>query len=141
MERPKNKPGDRKRLVLPKAEFRTRLTNGRDILEGVDGRSMMARRYRDLLALHLSDLGGEDAISEAEFSLLRRAVAMTIQLERMETEFAARDGVASPKQLEVYGRIASHMRRLHEALGLPRRQRDITPDPLDYARERAEAQP
>ncbi|HUS82791.1 MAG TPA: hypothetical protein VM013_05990 [Dehalococcoidia bacterium] len=135
METPKNKPAARKRLALSKAEFRTRLTNGTDILEGVDGRSSMARRHRDLIALHLSDLGGEDCISEAEYSLLRRAVALTVQLELMETSFALRDGAAAPKALEVYGRVASHIRRLHEALGLPRRQRDITPSVDAYARQ------
>ena len=99
----------------------------------------MARRHRDLLALHLSDLGGEDYISEAEYSLLRRAVAMTVQLELMESEFASRDGAAAPKALEVYGRVASHIRRLHEALGLPRRQKDITPTLEQYIAERAGA--
>jgi hypothetical protein len=45
---------------LAKSHARTRVTNGKSLLgPGVDGRSLWARRFRDVLALHLSDLGGE----------------------------------------------------------------------------------
>jgi hypothetical protein len=40
---------------------RTRITNGKELLPGIDGRSLWARRFRDVLALHLSDLGGQFA--------------------------------------------------------------------------------
>ena len=43
--------------------------------------------------------------------------------------------------LDAYGRAASHLRRLFETLGLERRLKDVTPDPLTYAREHDEAVP
>ena len=71
-----------------KPEARSRISNGSALLAGVDGRSTWARRLRDLIALHLSDLGGEDAVSEAERSIVRRVATHTVKLERMEAVFA-----------------------------------------------------
>jgi hypothetical protein len=52
---------------------RSRATNGKSLFaEGGDMRGPWARRLRDVLGLHLSDLGGLDAASEAERSILRR---------------------------------------------------------------------
>jgi hypothetical protein len=122
------------RVYKPKA--RSRITNGRGLLPNVDGRTFWVRRFRDLLALHTRDLGGDAAISEAERAILRRGTCMIVELERMEMLFA-QAGEATPHQLELYQRTANTLRRLLESLGLQRRARDITPDPLDYAREHA----
>jgi hypothetical protein len=47
------------------------VTNGRRTFVVGDGRGPWARRYRDLIALHVSDLGGPDAgLSEAQLSLI-----------------------------------------------------------------------
>ena len=66
--------------ILKKANGRSRITNGSALLAGVDGRSSYARRLRDVMVLHLSDLGGEDNVSEAERSLVRRAAVLTVKL-------------------------------------------------------------
>jgi hypothetical protein len=41
--------------------------------------------------------------------------------------------------MDAYARIAGHFRRMCETLGIERRKRDVTPDPLTYTRQRAEA--
>lgn len=60
-----------------KPNARSRMTNRSGLLPkylgGVDGRSTWARRLHDLMALHLSDLGGEDKISEPQKIIVRRA--------------------------------------------------------------------
>ena len=122
------------RVYKPMA--RTKITNGVRILPGVDGRSMWVRRFRDVRALHLADLGGEDAVSEAEKSIVRRAACLTVELERMEMMFAQDD--AEPWRLEVYSRMAGNLRRLLESVGLQRRAKDITPDLQSYLRSKAE---
>src|SRR5262245_43348257 len=98
-----------------KAEGRSRITNGTDLLPGIDGRSNWARRFRDVIGLHTSDLGGIDECSQAEQSIIRRAAALTVELENLEVKFAlanqAGEGV-KPVTLELYARIASHLRRL-----------------------------
>jgi hypothetical protein len=114
------------------AATRSRISNGSTILPGVDGRSTWMRRLRDLIGLYLSDLGGDDAVSEAERSIVRRIATLTVELERIEAGFAVA-GEAQSEQLDLYQRTANSLRRLLEAIGLQRRSRDVTPDPLEYA--------
>jgi hypothetical protein len=114
-----------------KLQGRSRVSNGASILPGVDGRSVWARRLRDLIGLHLSDLGGDKAVSEAERSIIRRVATLTVELERMEVDFAMA-GEARPDQLELYQRTANSMRRLLESVGIRRRPRDITPSLHEY---------
>lgn len=52
-------------VIEPKNNHRSRVTNGSHVLPGVDGRSIWARRFRDLMALHMSDWGGKNFISKA----------------------------------------------------------------------------
>ena len=111
--------------------LRSRVTNGSAVLPGIDGRSAWARRLRDLIERHIDDLGGHDAVSEAERSIVRRAATMTVELERMETTFAVA-GAAKPSDLELYQRTAGNLRRLLEAVGLRRRARDVTPSLQTY---------
>ncbi|MCV0396765.1 MAG: hypothetical protein K5872_20895 [Rhizobiaceae bacterium] len=118
---------------------RTRVTNGRDLLPGVDGRTMWARRMRDIMALHIADLGGPDACSEAEKSVVRRIATLTIEMERLELRFAtaAPDHISHP-DLDMYSRLSNTLRRLLDMTGLERRSRDLTPTIDQYIREAAE---
>jgi hypothetical protein len=118
-------------IDAPKPQGRSRISNGSAVLPGVDGRSTWVRRLRDLIALHLSDLGGDDAVSEAERSICRRAATLTVELERMELGFATA-GEARPDQLDLYQRTANSLRRLLESVGLERRARNITPSVAEY---------
>jgi len=115
---------------------RSRVTNGSALLPGVDGRSTWARRCRDIIAAHLSDV--PDA-SAAERAIIRRASVLIVELERMERAFALA-GEADPEALDLYGRVAGNMRRLLEAVGLERRSRDVTPTLADILREDAARQ-
>lgn len=123
-------------VTTAKQTHRSRVTNGTALLSGVDGRSVWARRLRDLIESHVSDLGGNDAVTAAERSIVRRAATLTIELESMETVFAGAGG-ASPEALDLYGRTAGNLRRLLESVGLQRRARDITPDLRDYVSARS----
>jgi hypothetical protein len=78
---------------------------------------------RDLMDLHLSDLGGPDNVSEAEASLVRRAAVIETELERLESRFASGEGTAS--ELDLYQRSAGNLRRLLEATGLQRRAKPV----------------
>ena len=104
---------------------RSAVTNGTHLLAGCDARSARMRRLRDLIGGHVADLGGRDLISEAEYSIVRRCALLTLELELMEGRFEANDGAKSA-ELETYQRVSSTLRRLHEALGLRRRARDVT---------------
>jgi hypothetical protein len=105
-----------------KDPLKSRVANGSALLPGVDGRSVWVRRAKELIADHLSDL--PDA-SVAERSIVRRAVILTVELERLEKKFALA-GSATPFDLDLYQRTAGGLRRLLEAIGLERRLRDVT---------------
>ena len=114
-----------------KSHGRSRVSNGNSLLgRQIDGRSIWVRRCRDLIAEHITDLGGEANTSAAERSLVRRASVMTVELERLETKFAGA-GEALADDLDLYQRTAGNLRRLLEAVGLKRRPRDVTPPTLD----------
>lgn len=104
---------------------RSRVTNGSVLIPGVDGRSPWIRRCKDIIASHISDLGGVDNCSAAERSIVRRASVMTVELERLEVKFA-KAGEANADELDQYARVSANLRRLLEAVGLQRRPRDIS---------------
>jgi hypothetical protein len=119
---------------------RSKLTNGSKLLPGIDGRSPWVRRCKDVIAAHLSDLGGVDNTSTAERSLIRRAAVLTTELEMLEARFAAA-GQASSEDLDLYQRTAGNLRRLLEAIGLQRRPRNVTPSVSEYLSARNGAAP
>ncbi|HEV2596251.1 MAG TPA: hypothetical protein VGU01_13735 [Sphingomicrobium sp.] len=123
-----------------KPQGKSRVSNGSALLSGADGRSTWARRFRDLISLHVADLGGAEVASVAEKSIVRRAAAITVELERLEAKFA-KDGQACVEDLDLYQRAAGNLRRLLEAVGLERKQRDVTPSLTSYLASRAAAQP
>jgi hypothetical protein len=125
-----NSPG----LAPTKSSGKSRITNGSAVLPDVDGRSTWVRRLRDLIAIHLSDLGGIDNVSEAERSIIRRIATLTVELERMESGFA-NAGEATPAQLDLYQRTANSLRRLLESVGIERRAKNITPTLSDILNE------
>jgi hypothetical protein len=117
-------PPDRPKIRHPKDARKSRVSNGSALLPGVDGRSAWVRRCKDILAAHLSDLGGLDNCSAAEHSIVRRAAVLTTELEVLEVRFA-KAGEASADDLETYQRCANSLRRLLQAIGLQRRPREV----------------
>jgi hypothetical protein len=91
------------------------------VLDNVDGRSAVARRYRDVLNELISDLGGDP--SGAQSAIARRAAALCVVCEQAEAEMVA-GGVLD---LAEFTTAANSLRRLLSDLGLERRARDITP--------------
>ena len=118
------------KVARKKDPQRSAIANGK-LLPGIDQRSGWVRRCKELLADHLSDLGGADNTSTAERSIVRRASVLTVELELMETKFAEA-GQATVEQLDAYQRAASSLRRLLEAIGIQRRARDISPTLSDF---------
>jgi hypothetical protein len=130
----------RKRAVVNQMKIRSAITNGRYLFTDVDHRTKAMRRLRDLLAAHVSDLGGDDNITEAMRGLVRRASVLTLQAEMMEQRWASNGGQASAAELETYQRCTNTMRRCCESLGLNagRKMRELNPadDPAWKAYER-----
>ena len=102
---------------------RTRVTNGKALfLDGVDGRTLAARRYRDLFHSFVSDLGGVEVTSEAQRQLARRCATMSCQAEVMEAEFIAGDDTDWDQYLHLVGTLSRALSRL----GMERKALDVT---------------
>jgi hypothetical protein len=121
-------PADNRPVTDSKKSGRSRISNGSALLPGVDGRSAWIRRCKDLISEFVNvHLAGADNCSPAERAIVRRAAVLITELERLEAKFAVKSE-ASPAQLLLYGRTANTLRRLLEALGLQRRQRNLNPN-------------
>jgi hypothetical protein len=123
---------DAQKPPKPDSRGRSRITNGKAFVPGVDGRSTWVRRARDVQAQLVQDRGGAGLVSAAEALIMRRAAILEAELERLEGIFAAA-GEADGGQLGLYQTCANTQRRLLEAIGLERRARDVTPSLEQYA--------
>jgi hypothetical protein len=103
---------------------RSAVTSGRRLFVDGDPNSAWARRFHDLVGNHAANLGGIDVLSSAQLSLIRRASAIEVELEQQEGQLSR----GEPVDLDKFARAASHLRRIHETLGIKRVPRDITPD-------------
>ncbi|MGC1354166.1 MAG: hypothetical protein WA858_30975 [Xanthobacteraceae bacterium] len=101
---------------------RSRVTNGSELLPGIDGRSPTAKRYKDLIDAITVDQGGADLMSEARMQLIRRFAAAACLAEQMEAVIVAGGQI----DLEDYAKLSSTLVRLVNHLGLERVPRDVT---------------
>ena len=113
---------------------RSAKTNGRRSFVDGDGRGQWARRWRDLQVLYADDLGGPSVLSEFQLGLVGTAATLRCELERLEGQLSVGESI----DLDLFGRIAGHYRRVCETLGIERRPRDVTPDLQTYLRKKAE---
>jgi hypothetical protein len=98
-----------------------------------DGRTVWARRFKDLVEGMVTDAGVFEALSELKLGLIRRCAALCAECERMESELALGKRV----DIDLLARTASHYRRIAETVGLDRAKKDITPNLADIVREHA----
>jgi hypothetical protein len=103
--------------------IRSAVSNGTRLHAEADGRSVWSRRYRDLILVHISDMGGRSILSEAQIALIKRASTLEVELERMEGRLSE----GEPVDLDKYGRAAGNLRRILQTLGLKRELREINP--------------
>lgn len=130
METAPNSLGDRIDTEALPPRQRSAVTNGRRKFIDGDGRSAWSRRYRDLISAHVSDITAGMQPSAGQLSLIRRASAIEIELEKMEGQLA--QGLEI--DFDLFSRATGHLRRVLETLGLERRPRDVGPTLSDILR-------
>lgn len=121
--------------VTPMPSTRSRVSNGSELLPGVDNRSRWARLFKDVRGMLIQHLGGEDRMSAPQHSLCRRVATFEAELVHMEADFAAsRESGETPAQseLDLYSRMTSAQRRILDTLGLDRKAFDVTPPLTAY---------
>jgi len=77
------------------------------LLDGVDGRSGPARRFRDLVESYAADLGGFQSLSESDRGLVRLAAGLALQAEAMQSAVARGEDVNADEII----RLTSESRR------------------------------
>lgn len=99
-----------------KPTARSRITNGKELLANIDGRSTEARRYRDLCFSFSDDCGGAASLTEAQRALVRSAAALSIQSEKLQGAMIRGEDVSD----EQMTRVANSLARTLQRLGLKR---------------------
>lgn len=110
-------PDDRAVIFAPSLTNRSRVTNGTRLLEGIDGRSAEARRYRDLCQSFADDCGGAAALTEAQRTLVRQAAMLAVQSEKFQAAMI-RGEMVSDEQMT---RVANSLSRTLHRLGIRKR--------------------
>ncbi|MGJ0426972.1 hypothetical protein [Methylocystis sp.] len=75
---------NRLRAVNVSKRNRSAASNRSTILAGVDGRSLEARRFRDLCVSYADPLGGFESLAEDDAAIVRQAAGITMQTELMQ---------------------------------------------------------
>ncbi len=115
---------DRPRTVGLHPKSRSAIANGSRLFPAeVNGRTAEFRRFRDVLAEIISDLGGAEVLSEGERQIARRCAALSVEAERMEAGLVGEGEF----DLESYATLTNALGRALARIGLRRRTRDVTP--------------
>ena len=106
--KPRRPAADGSLALAPKRkpEARSRITNGADVLPGVDGRTLIARRFYDICQALISDQGGQTNVSEAKIQMIRRFAAACVMAEAMEAKLARGEEINITEQPRFRPRFA-----------------------------------
>jgi hypothetical protein len=126
-----NSSADPRPVERSRSKQRSRTTNGTALLPDVDGRSVIARRLKDITSAILADQGGAEQCSESRLQLVRRFAAAAVLAEQMESR------LANGEQIDVqeYALLCSTLTRLAQRIGIERRAKDVTPNLSEYLAE------
>lgn len=130
----------RKRVT--ESHNRSRITNGTQLLPGIDGRSVWARLFRDRFDALVQHAGGPDRITEPEHSLARRAAALETELVHLEAAMAherLHDRVPDRETLDLYSRLSGTQRRMLDSLGIRPKEFDTDLTLHEYTASRGTA--
>ena len=119
-----------------KAHARSRLSNRKDLLPHVDGRTIVYRRFKDITSAIAADQGGVEQLSEARLQLVRRFSATCVLAEEMEGRLARGEEI----NVERHALLCSTLTRLAQRIGIDRRAKVIGPTLGDLLREDLERQ-
>lgn len=106
-------------------------------IRGVDGRSEVARRFRDIVLSLADGLGGLDALSEPQRIVIRQAGMLSVQIEQLQAKVVAGDAVDMEQSI----RLSNVLTRVLATLGLKKPEPPRGPSLADYLASRAKDEP
>ena len=121
-------PLGRAKVGRPKDLQKSRLTYAPVLLANADGRTTVARRYRDIATAIATDQGGADRLSETRLQLIRRFSAAACLAEQLESRLARGEEI----DIQEHSLLVSTMVRVAQRIGIDRRAKNITPSLSEY---------
>jgi hypothetical protein len=96
-------------LVAAKNKGRSRTTNGGQLINGVDGRSTQARRWRDLVCIFAAEY---EIRTDGDLSLVETAATLKCALEKQNAQMCLGERV----DMQELGRLSCELRDTLETL-------------------------
>ncbi len=115
-----------RRVVQRKPTARSRTSNGKVLMEGVDGRSTGARRLHDIISDLTADLGG--ALTSAQQLQVRTAASLVLHAERLTADMIN----GKPVDSEELTRVSNGAARLLATLSRQAKPKGKAPTLRDY---------
>jgi hypothetical protein len=105
--------------------------------ESLDGRTKAAQKFDAVARAIAEDLGGEDRLSAIQKHLVEAFAGVSIHLGDLHARLLLGEKI----DICEHATAVSTMVRIAQRVGVRRTQRDVTPEPLDYARAHEVAEP
>jgi len=105
--------------------------------ESLDGRTKAAQKFDAVARAIAEDLGGEDHLSAIQKHLVEAFAGVSIHLGDLHARLLLGEKI----DICEHATAVSTMVRIAQRVGVRRTQRDVTPEPLDYARAHEDAEP
>jgi hypothetical protein len=108
---------------------RSAISNGSRLLDGVDGRSATARRFRDLCLAYEQEISSGETLTEIERGTARQAAALAIRSEQLQRDIVNGKDI-DPDHLT---RISGSIKRLLDMVKAKGAKRKTTEPVADLA--------
>jgi hypothetical protein len=103
----------------------------------IDGRTLVARRRRELIEIYAKALGGMSTLSEGQLIDIRKAAELT-SLAELARARAMREGTTGTSEISAMVRLESTASRAVRALNIrPGSNQPRPPSPFEYLARRA----
>lgn len=96
---------DRTLLAGTKPQARSKVTNGKRMLDGIDGRSIIARRFRDIMRGLQVEF---EVTTEADQALVRQAAALSVMSEQLQAQLVRGEMIS----VQVITNLSGQLRRI-----------------------------
>jgi hypothetical protein len=116
-------------LLNPATKHRIRHTAGGIMLPRTDGRTVSARRYRDLVVAFETEVGGGAALTASERATVQQAAAIALRAEELQADLV----LGKPVDSDLLVRLTGTARRLLNGIkGNADDRRPVGPNLADY---------
>lgn len=124
-------PEEQKRSIYDRADTNENITSpgSKKFLQGVDNRSLRARKLKSTYDLIIQDLGGIDNITLAQSELARKCATMAVLSQEMESAMVMDD--KENWDFDQYIILSRAQSSLFRTLGIDRKAKDTQGDTLD----------